>query len=129
MTTEEADDPAEAFGGRDAVRHVFRRGQSDLPGPSGTDGGPGTPIPAMIGFIITAVGIPVFGVAAIGITHSDGLQTLAGKVSKGYGIFFTCLLYLTIGPLFAIPRCATVSFTTGVAPHAWGTRGGMAVSC
>lgn len=70
----------------------------------------------MIGFIITAVGIPVFGVAAIGITHSDGLQTLAGKVSKGYGIFFTCLLYLTIGPLFAIPRCATVSFTTGVAP-------------
>ena len=71
---------------------------------------------AMIGFIITAVGIPIFGVAAIGITHSDGLQTLSSKVGKGYGIFFTCLLYLTIGPLFAIPRCATVSFTTGVAP-------------
>ena len=68
---------------------------------------------AMIGFIITAVGIPIFGVAAIGITHSDGLQTLSSKVGKGYGIFFTCLLYLTIGPLFAIPRCATVSFTTG----------------
>ena len=73
-------------------------------------------IPAIIGFIVTAVGIPIFGVAAIGITHSDGLQTLSSKVSKGYGIFFTCLLYLTIGPLFAIPRCATVSFTTGVAP-------------
>ena len=73
-------------------------------------------LPAMIGFIITAVGIPIFGVAAIGVTHSDGLQTLAGKVGKGYGIFFTCLLYLTIGPLFAIPRCATVSFTTGVSP-------------
>ena len=58
-------------------------------------------IPAIIGFIITAVGIPIFGVAAIGVTH---------------GIFFTCLLYLTIGPLFAIPRCATVSFTTGVSP-------------
>ncbi len=73
-------------------------------------------IPAIIGFIITAVGIPIFGVAAIGVTHSDGLQTLSGKVGKGYGIFFTCLLYLTIGPLFAIPRCATVSFTTGVSP-------------
>ena len=73
-------------------------------------------IPAMIGFIITAVGIPILGVAAIGITHSDGLQTLSGKVGKGYGIFFTCLLYLTIGPLFAIPRCATVSFTTGITP-------------
>lgn len=71
---------------------------------------------AIIGFVITAVGIPILGVAAIGITHSDGLQTLASKVSKGYGIFFTCILYLTIGPLFAIPRCATVSFTTGVTP-------------
>ena len=61
-------------------------------------------LPAIIGFIITAVGIPILGVAAIGVTHSDGLQTLSGKVGKGYGIFFTCLLYLTIGPFFAIPR-------------------------
>ena len=73
-------------------------------------------LPAIIGFIITAVGIPILGVAAIGVTHSDGLQTLSGKVGKGYGIFFTCLLYPTIGPLFAIPRCATVSFTTGITP-------------
>ena len=73
-------------------------------------------LPAIIGFIITAVGVPILGVAAIGVTHSDGLQTLSGKVGKGYGIFFTCLLYLTIGPLFAIPRCATVSFTTGITP-------------
>ena len=73
-------------------------------------------IPAMIGFVITAVGIPILGVAAIGVTHSDGLQTLAGKVGRGYDVFFTTILYLTIGPLFAIPRCATVSFTTGVIP-------------
>ena len=37
-------------------------------------------LPAVLGFIITAVGIPVLGVAAIGITHSDGLQALANKV-------------------------------------------------
>ena len=73
-------------------------------------------IPAMIGFIITAVGIPILGVAAIGNTHSDGLQSLANKVGKSYGYIFTCLLYLTIGPFFAIPRCATTSFTTGIAP-------------
>ena len=73
-------------------------------------------IPAMMGFIITAVGIPILGVAAIGMTHSDGLQALANKVGKGYSYFFTCLLYLTIGPFFAIPRCATTSFTTGIAP-------------
>ena len=73
-------------------------------------------VPAMIGFIITAVGIPILGVAAIGNTHSDGLQSLANKVGKGYGYVFTCLLYLTIGPFFAIPRCATTAFTTGILP-------------
>lgn len=73
-------------------------------------------LPAMIGFIITAVGIPIMGVAAIGNTHSDGLQELSCKVGKGYSYVFSCLLYLTIGPGFAIPRCATTSFTTGIAP-------------
>lgn len=73
-------------------------------------------IPAMIGFIITAVGIPILGVAAIGNTHSDGLKALADKIGKKYSCFFTCLLYLTIGPFFAIPRCATTSFTTGIEP-------------
>lgn len=73
-------------------------------------------VPAMIGFIITAVGIPILGVAAIGNTHSDGLQALSAKVGRRYSYIFTCLLYLTIGPFFAIPRCATTSFTTGVYP-------------
>ena len=70
---------------------------------------------AIVGFCVTAVGIPILGVAAIGSTHSDGLQDLANKVGRKYSYVFTVLLYLTIGPFFAIPRCATVSFTTGVA--------------
>ena len=49
---------------------------------------------AIIGFVITAVGIPILGVAAIGITHSDGLQTLASKVGKGYAYFFGCVFRL-----------------------------------
>ena len=72
--------------------------------------------PAIIGFVITAVGIPILAVAAIGNTHSDDLLHLSGKVSGWYGVVFTTILYLTIGPFFAIPRCATVSFTTGIAP-------------
>lgn len=71
---------------------------------------------AALGFIITGVGIPILGVAAIGITRSNGLQDLANKVGTKYSIFFTCLLYLTIGPFFAIPRCATVPFAMGIAP-------------
>ena len=71
---------------------------------------------AIIGFCITAVGIPILAVAAIGNTHSSGLQELASRVSNKYGAIFTLLLYLTIGPFFAIPRCATVSYTTGIEP-------------
>ena len=72
--------------------------------------------PAIVGFIVTAVGIPILAVAAIGNTHSDNLLMMSSKVSRRYAMIFTSLLYLTIGPFFAIPRCATVSFTTGVAP-------------
>lgn len=71
---------------------------------------------AMIGFCITAVTIPILAVAAIGNTHSDNLLQLSGKVGKKYGKYFTAALYLTVGPFFAIPRCASVSFTTGVEP-------------
>ena len=44
-------------------------------------------LPAMAGFIIAAVGIPILGVAAIGNTHSDGLQALASLVSRLYSYF------------------------------------------
>ena len=71
---------------------------------------------ALIGFLITGVGLPLLGVAAIGVSKSDGLIELSGKVGKGYGLFFTCALYLTIGPFFAIPRCATVPFTVAIEP-------------
>ena len=71
-------------------------------------------LPAIIGFIITGVGLPLLGVAAMGISRSEGLREMAGRVGKGYAVFFTCALYLTIGPFFAIPRCATTSFTVGI---------------
>ena len=72
--------------------------------------------PAIIGFCVTAVTIPILAVAAIGNTHSDNLLELSSRVTRWYGTVFTALLYLTIGPFFAIPRCASVSFTTGVEP-------------
>lgn len=70
--------------------------------------------PAMVGLLITAVGLPLLAVAALGSSRSEGLYQLSCKVGKPYGMFFTCLLYLTIGPFFAIPRCAATSFTVGV---------------
>lgn len=71
---------------------------------------------AMAGMLVTAVGIPLLGVLAMGISSSEGLMHMASRVSKPFAYFFTCALYLTIGPLFAIPRCAATSFTVGIAP-------------
>lgn len=76
----------------------------------------GNMIPAVLGFLITGVGLPLLGVAAMGVSRSDDLIELSKKVGRGYSVFFTCALYLTIGPLFAIPRCATVPFTVGIEP-------------
>lgn len=77
----------------------------------------GTALPvALAGLLTTAVGIPLLGIVSIGISRSDGLIELSGRVSKPFRYLFTCALYLTIGPLFAIPRCAATSFTIGVRP-------------
>lgn len=69
---------------------------------------------AAAGFLITGVGLPLLGVAALGISRKSGLLGLGTQVGRKYGILFTCALYLTIGPFFAIPRCATVSYTVGI---------------
>ena len=71
---------------------------------------------AVLGFLITGVGLPLLGVAALGISRSNGLFDLSHKVGRPYAFFFTCALYLTIGPLFAIPRCGATSFAVGFAP-------------
>lgn len=69
---------------------------------------------ATLGFCATGVGLPLLGIIAMGISRSEGLFDMAKKVGTGFSYFFTIALYLTIGPLFAIPRCATVSYQVGV---------------
>lgn len=73
-------------------------------------------IPATVGFLITGVGLPVLGIVASALTQSSSLFDMARPVSSWYAMLFTCLLYLTIGPLFAIPRTATVAFEVGIRP-------------
>ncbi len=71
-------------------------------------------IPATFGFLISGVGLAVLGVVASAISNSDSLYEMAKPVGHSFGIFYTCLLYLTIGPFFAIPRTATVAFEVGI---------------
>ena len=70
-------------------------------------------VPAIIGFLITGTGLPLLGVLAIAYSGSENLQELASRINPVYAIFFTSLLYLTIGPFFAAPRTATVAYEVG----------------
>lgn len=68
--------------------------------------------PAIIGFLVTGVGLPLLGVIAI--SRVGDLQVLASRIHPIYAVAFTVVLYLVIGPLFAIPRTGTVSFELSV---------------
>lgn len=71
---------------------------------------------ATIGFLITGVGLPMLGIIASALSRNESLFDMAKPISSKYSKIFTCLLYLTIGPLFAIPRTATVAFEVGIHP-------------
>ena len=46
---------------------------------------------AAAGFLVTGVGLPLLSVAALGISRENGLQGLAGRVGKKFGIFLPVL--------------------------------------
>ncbi|KAA8827658.1 branched-chain amino acid transport system II carrier protein [Bifidobacterium myosotis] len=71
-------------------------------------------VPAAIGFIVSAVGLPILGVMAV--TFAGGFDKLATRVSPRFALFLGIAIILTIGPCFAIPRTATTSFEMMVAP-------------
>lgn len=68
------------------------------------------------GFLLTGVGLPLLTVVALARV-GGGLNTLTAPIGKGAGILLGVLVYLTIGPLFATPRTATVSFEVGFAGY------------
>jgi len=71
---------------------------------------------AAAGFLSTGVGLPLLGVLAMAYSGSDNLQGLASRVHPIYGLLFTILLYLSIGPFFAAPRTGTVAYEVGISP-------------
>ncbi|WP_458412211.1 branched-chain amino acid transport system II carrier protein [Schinkia sp. CFF1] len=70
--------------------------------------------PAIIGFLITGVGLPLLGITAVAI--NGNFDDVGARVHPKFGIIFTFILYLAIGPVFAIPRTGTVAFEIGAAP-------------
>lgn len=80
-------------------------------------------MPAMLGFLITGVGLPLLGIVVVAKNGGD-LQTIANRIHPVFAIIFTSIVYLSIGPLFAIPRTAAVSYEVGIAPHLADIAGG-----
>lgn len=72
-------------------------------------------VPAMAGFLATAVILPVLGV--IVVARFDGLDKLGQNVGQKFSLVFTVLIYLSIGPGLGIPRAASVPFEMAVAPY------------
>lgn len=71
-------------------------------------------LPAFAGFAVSAIGLPILGVAAI--ARMGDLGVLAGRVGKVFAAVYTVLIYLSIGPCLAIPRTASTSFEMAVTP-------------
>lgn len=70
---------------------------------------------ATIGFLLTAVILPVLGV--IVVSKFNGLDKLARKINKYFGLIYTLLIYLSIGPGLGIPRAASVPFEMAIKPY------------
>ncbi|MDQ0199347.1 LIVCS family branched-chain amino acid:cation transporter [Neobacillus ginsengisoli] len=71
---------------------------------------------ANAGFLVTGVGLPLLGVTAFVFSGKDDLLSFTSHAHPLFGIVFTVVLYLAIGPFFAIPRAGNVSFVIGVKP-------------
>lgn len=69
---------------------------------------------AALGFCFSGVGFPLLGILAMAINRFETPDLMAEPVHPLYGRIVTILSALTIGPFFAIPRTAAVSYDTGI---------------
>ncbi|MBM7645716.1 LIVCS family branched-chain amino acid:cation transporter [Scopulibacillus daqui] len=92
----------------------FGAGNMIFPPSLGQDAGTNVWV-AILGFLITGVGLPLCGVIAVSISGSS-LRDLSNKVHPVFGVIFTSICFLVIGPFFATPRTGTVAFEIGVTP-------------
>ena len=72
--------------------------------------------PAIFGFVVSGVGIAIVTLI-VGTLNPNGYGAeMDEKISPLFSTVYLVLLYLSIGPLFAIPRTAATAFDIGVAP-------------
>ena len=76
----------------------------------------GDRLPAvMAGFLMTGVLLPLVAVIAVS-TSGEGILGLARRVGGRFGAVAPAAVYLSIGPLYAIPRVVTVAYELATRP-------------
>ncbi len=85
----------------------FGAGNLILPPLLGLQAGTSTPA-AMAGFLITAIGLPIVGIVAVGLAGTA--RELAARVHPRFSRIFVAAVYLAIGPCLAIPRTSSTAF-------------------
>ena len=68
----------------------------------------------MIGFSITAIALPMMGIYVT--NNNGGIVKLASKINPIFASVFIFCIYISIGPMLAIPRTASTSFEIAVVP-------------
>lgn len=71
--------------------------------------------PALIGFMLSAVALPILAVLAIAVTGED-IRDMTSRGGRVFGVLFPVLVYLSIGASYALPRTAAVSYSAAVPP-------------
>ncbi|QIQ22485.1 branched-chain amino acid transport system II carrier protein [Zophobihabitans entericus] len=71
---------------------------------------------ASLGFVCTGVFLPLLGVIALGFSGESDFLKVSQRAGVIFGIVFATSLYLSIGPLFAMPRTGSVSYEIGIRP-------------
>ena len=71
---------------------------------------------AALGFLITAVGLPVITIIALSRVQGS-IEILSSPLGRIASLVLTVVCYLSVGPLFATPRTATVSYEIGFSSY------------
>ncbi|NLW15905.1 MAG: branched-chain amino acid transport system II carrier protein [Erysipelothrix sp.] len=91
----------------------FGAGNLIFPISIGQNSGASTPL-SILGFIVSGVGLACLAVIFTAKSKKASLEESLQPYGKVYARVFTILLLLTIGPLFALPRTATVPYEVSI---------------
>ncbi|MDP5254585.1 MULTISPECIES: branched-chain amino acid transport system II carrier protein [unclassified Vibrio] len=72
-------------------------------------------LPAMSGFLLTAVGLPLAGIIAVAIAGGSW-EKLTQDLPKRLATLMAVLIFIIIGPAFAAPRTGLVAYEMAVNP-------------